>query len=324
MTVFEARAATILYNIITSLKLLPFQVFLLPSNICHIVPLTFLKARIGFEFVDISEKTLCINEAVVIDKLKNDPRKYAGMVYVRTYGALEDSEQFFALVKHLSRDFLIIDDRCLCAPCFESDDMGSVDVALYSTGYAKVVDIDGGGFALLRRNVPYQRKHLPYSARSHQIMEAHMKQVIATGGTVRYRDSDWLDARPPTMNFAEYRNIVTAARALSQERKRAVNRIYTSLLPAEIQFAPQYQLWRFNIRVADKGRLIENIFAHGFFASSHYAPLDAVFGEGFSPVASALHKTVVNLFNDKRATEEEARQIAALVLTHAERYGSGE
>jgi hypothetical protein len=48
----KREAATVLYKVLTNLP--NKKRFLLPLNICPIVPDTFLKANIDFEFVDIN------------------------------------------------------------------------------------------------------------------------------------------------------------------------------------------------------------------------------------------------------------------------------
>ncbi|WP_252981536.1 hypothetical protein [Aliarcobacter butzleri] len=68
MIIFEDRAATVLYKTLKSLK--NKNKFLLPLNICPIVPDTFIKANINFEFVDINLKTLCMDEDIVLEKIK--------------------------------------------------------------------------------------------------------------------------------------------------------------------------------------------------------------------------------------------------------------
>ena len=56
MTILAPRASAILYDVLRSQAGRP--TFLLPANICPIVPITFLKAGVAFEFVDIAPDTL--------------------------------------------------------------------------------------------------------------------------------------------------------------------------------------------------------------------------------------------------------------------------
>ena len=59
MIVFETRASAILYNLLLSLE--DPRPFLLPANVCPIVPLTFRKAGRPFCFVDIGGPDLSLD-----------------------------------------------------------------------------------------------------------------------------------------------------------------------------------------------------------------------------------------------------------------------
>ena len=89
---FEIRASTILYNFLKSNNF--DGKFLLPANVCPVVPLTFLKARVPFEFVDISMTDLCIQQQAVLTLLKKDP-SYCGVLFVRTYCITRPYKSFF-------------------------------------------------------------------------------------------------------------------------------------------------------------------------------------------------------------------------------------
>ena len=95
--IYEQRAATVLFNFLKSINV-P-KVFLLPANVCPIVPLVFLKAGQPFAFVDISAETLSIDESAVLARLSADPELYAGVLMVHTYGLIRPTELFFAEIK---------------------------------------------------------------------------------------------------------------------------------------------------------------------------------------------------------------------------------
>ena len=84
MIVFESRASVVLYKYLIFRK--SEKCFLLPANICPIVPITFLKAKVPFDFVDISHETLCIDENLVLNQLRSNPEKYGGVLFSHTYG----------------------------------------------------------------------------------------------------------------------------------------------------------------------------------------------------------------------------------------------
>ena len=95
--VFEQRASTIIFNLLTSID--NDKTFLIPSNICPIVIAVFLKAEKPFELVDISPKTFCINESKVLKLISEDKNKYGGLLFVRTYGIQDSFESFFKSLK---------------------------------------------------------------------------------------------------------------------------------------------------------------------------------------------------------------------------------
>jgi hypothetical protein len=63
-------------------------------------------------------------------------------------------------------------------------------------------------------------------------------------------------------------------------------------------------------------RLVEKIFAAGFFASDHYFPAATLFGGHPCPVATALSADIVNLFHDVRVSLADAEQIGKIVRAH--------
>src|SRR5262245_18473479 len=117
MQIIQApRASAILYRLLKS-QASPLP-WLLPANICPIVPITFFKARVPFEFVDISTATLHMDLEQVEALIKT--RKYGGLLYAHTYGESSTPVEFFTNAKSLNPALLIIDDRCLCIPDLES------------------------------------------------------------------------------------------------------------------------------------------------------------------------------------------------------------
>ena len=81
---FEERASVILYNFLVDIPRK--NTFLLPANVCPIVPAVYLKAGVSFEFVDINLETLEMNPRVILSKLKKNPNTYCGIHSVSAYG----------------------------------------------------------------------------------------------------------------------------------------------------------------------------------------------------------------------------------------------
>jgi len=304
------RASAILYSLLVHRK--DRHPWLLPANICPIVPITFLKAGVPFQFVDISARTLHMDleqaEALIRE------HEYGGLLYAHTYGERSTPDHFFGSIKKHSPDLLVIDDRCLCIPDLAPNDLSQADVRLYSTGYAKIVDMNIGGYAFLRDGLQYQPMHLPFNPAHHEELEKSYKAAVSQRHWFFYRDSDWLDTNTSLPPWDRYCERIERKLGQSLEQRLSLNQIYAACLPAEIQLPDEFQTWRFHIRVKNKQRILDRIFAAGLFASSHYASLAGIMDEGAALQAEALAETVINLFNDHHFTVEQAERVCCLIM----------
>lgn len=312
MKIIQApRTSAILYQLLVSQK--QKHPWLLPANICPIVPITFMKARVPFEFVDISAESLHMDldqaEARMMRK-----RELGGLLYAHTYGDESTPDDFFALAKSLNPEMLIVDDRCLCIPAFDAN--SSADVVLFSTGYAKIVELNFGGYALMKDDVDFQPVQLKFDPAHHAELEKSYKDSIQSRTQFVYHESDWLqtDAELPVWNI--YRQQIKEGLEVSLAQRTILNEIYASRLPKEIQLPPQYHMWRFNIRVKNKSQIMKAIFENGLFASSHYASLAGIMSDGRAPVAESLADDVINLFNDHHFTADMAKRVCEIILKH--------
>jgi hypothetical protein len=310
-TIIAPRASTILYDLLISIE--DRRPFLLPANICPIVPLTFLKARLPFEFVDISPQSLHIDMQRVHTLLAQRKGGYAGVLYSHTYGDPTTPGELFRELKDQNPDFLIIDDRCLCAPDLEPDLSSAASVILYSTGYAKIVDLDYGGYAFLHDDCNYGHHALAYDRTQLEAVEHGYKRSMATGAAYTYVDSNWLqtDFDPPS--WSEYAERVRVALKISRRQRESINSVYDAIIPAHFRLSPNYQFWRYNVLVKDKKKVLAAIFADRLFASGHYASLAGIFGAGRCPAAEELAGRVINLFNDHHYSLDMAERTGRIV-----------
>jgi hypothetical protein len=91
MQILQApRASAILYSILIADE--EKRPWLLPANICPIVPITFLKARVPFQFVDISARTLHMDLDQAEASIKE--RKFGGLLYAHTYSEASTPNPF--------------------------------------------------------------------------------------------------------------------------------------------------------------------------------------------------------------------------------------
>lgn len=304
------RASAILYSLLVNRR--DKSPWLLPANICPIVPITFLKAEVPFQFVDISPETLHMDLDQVEDLLKNG--KIGGLLYAHTYGEVSTPNEFFGSVKSLFPDLMVIDDRCLCIPDLELDPINKADIQLYSTGYAKIVDLNFGGYAFLSDAIDYQSAHLAFDPVQYEALEKAYKAAVSQRQKFVYQDSDWLetDAAVPVWN--EYCMQIERSLAGSLEHRASLNHVYAGMLPVDIQLPAAFQTWRFNIRVRDKQRILDAIFSSGLFASSHYASLAGIMEDGKAPQAESLERSIINLFNDHYFGLDQAEKVCRIIL----------
>jgi dTDP-4-amino-4,6-dideoxygalactose transaminase len=302
------RASAILYHILTGQQ--QKNSWLLPANICPIVPITFLKAQVPFEFVDISPDTLHMDLRRAQDRIKQ--KRFGGLLYAHTYGDPSTPNEFISGIKSLQPELLIVDDRCLCVPEFEAQ--SSADVTLFSTGYAKIVDLGFGGYALLRDDVAYRPISLPFNKADHDEIERKYKQAVQARARFVYRDRNWLETDDHLSDWPEYHQQIEQGVKSSLEQRARLNEIYACRLPGEMQLPREYQTWLFNIRTKNKLAVVNAIFEAGLFASSHYASLAGIMAEGYAPHAEALAAEVINLFNDHHFDAARAERICDLIL----------
>jgi dTDP-4-amino-4,6-dideoxygalactose transaminase len=311
MQILQApRASAILYGILIADQ--EKHPWLLPANICPIVPITFLKAGVPFWFVDISAETLHMDLEQAEVSIKE--RKFGGLLYAHTYGEAATPNHFFESIKRESPKLLIVDDRCLCIPDLKPEFANQADVQLYSTGYAKIVELNSGGYAFMRDDINYQPAHLSFNPADHERMERSYKESIGRRVRFVHQDSDWLDTESPVSSWSAYQQHIEANLRQSLEHRVSLNQIYAGMLPREIQLPAGFQVWRFNIRVRNKQRILDRIFSAGLFASSHYASLADIMGEEHAPHAEALAESVINLFNDRHFTPDQAEQVCKIIL----------
>lgn len=272
--VTDNRASRILYNYLATNQFA--KPFLIPVNVCGIIPPVFAEAGVPVEYVDIDKITLCLD----LEQFTSVLDLYSGVLFVHTYGTERGFEEEFKRIKHIDPNFQIIDDKCLCVPYWDCGDTYA-DIQLYSVGERKQVDCGRGGFAFIKDGIPYDSRPL-------------VKDSVLD-------DSQW------ALDF----DVLKERIDVSRHHKKRLNAIYQKRLPGRIQLDEEFQNWRFNILVDNKDVILKELFENGLFASSHYSPLMPMTG-----TAEALQKRVINLFNDFYFTEEMAQKACDIILRY--------
>ena len=277
---YEDRAASVLYKVLQTLA--KNQKFLLPLNVCPIVPDTFLKAGVDFCFIDINIDTLCMDESLILNAIQKD-KEITGILFVKTFGIDIDIEPLFKKIKTKDTNIFIIDDMCPCIPKLNYTIENSfADMALFSSGYSKYVDLGYGGYAYLK--------------------DLAFKDI--------FKD------KTHTKEFLDYKQTLSHKIPLVHAHKQKLNKIYEEHLPSDIFLGDDYKNWRFSILLDNKESILQKIFeVEGLFASSHYPQVDYdyVSHPHKESKAKKVHEKIINLFNDFRFTEEKAHQVIAII-----------
>lgn len=296
------RACSLLYSYLKKSDTKGF--WLIPVNVCPVVPLTFCLARIPFEFVDIDPQTLCLDLNKTLSKIESSPSKYDGMIFVRSYGYLYNTSVEFSIIKAASVGFKIIDDRCLCIP-ERSPDLFNSDMVLYSTGHCKQIDLGSGGIAFYSSFFQYKiDEYLQYN---NVDIESIYKKAFQSGQPLNEVPEGWLKMETLFPN-EDYFYMIEKRKNKRLSQRALLNNIYNSNLPNNIKFPVEFQEWRFNIKVpAEKKEIIlKNLFKNNLFASCHYHSANKLFDNGVYTNSDNLFDQVINLFNDDYYTEDQA------------------
>lgn len=312
--VIGARASTILYNtLMSNREQFGNGSFLMPANVCPIVPITFLKAGVPFEFLDINPDTQCIDEGELTSRIYAEDSSVCGVIYVHSYGFQQNIEHLFNKLKVDFPELFLIDDRCICIP----DTSGSTvltdsDLTLFSTGYAKIVEFGKGGFGYLGLNCKYAEHLKPFVESDHDELVSYMNESIVSGNKMLYKDTDWLEFSHE-LNENEYMLRIESHIAKALEHKNQLNEIYSTKIDSSIQMGGEFNLWRFNLQVEDKQLMLDKIFKSDLFASSHYSSVSYIFSDKQAPIADNSHRKMVNLFNDHRFSAEMAIKTCEII-----------
>ena len=302
------RACSLLYSYI---KEHADGVWILPVNVCPDVPLTFALAGVPFDFIDINPSTFCLDMQEVNRIIKENPRKYAGVLYVITYGVIKDTIQDFRVIKSIDENISIIDDRCLCLPEILPE-FWNADMILYSTGHCKQIDLNGGGLAYYSSATEYRiDDNLFYDGTDEEEL---YKKAFEKDNPFQQVPQGWLKMER-FENPSDYFKRIVDIIPLRAEIRKEINMIYSENLPKSIQLGPDYQQWRFNIRVPSdqKNVILSELFKNGLFASSHYHSVNRLFDNRRYVVSDQLFESIINLFNDNYYTLNKAKQTCDII-----------
>ena len=246
---------------------------LLPANVCPDVVKTLQFAGLSVQFLDLQAETLCMNQEVALREAKDATM----LIFVHTYGIEYEFTAFFQQLREVNPDLIIVDDKCLCLPDLDVKD-SAADLVLYSTGEKKMVNLGGGAIGYLADQWEYDE--------------------VAVEGCDCLSNELWL--LDPKQLYLKMDTIIA--------HKEKLNAVYRANLPENIQLPDAFQHWRFNILVQNKEDILAALQAEGLAAESVYASQSEE-----CLLASNLHAYVINLYNDKSFTLEQAEKVCEVI-----------
>ena len=273
-----------------------------------------MKAGVDFEFIDIDVRHK-MSEEQVIEKISKGA--YSGLFFVHSYGRSFDNKGFYSEIKAINPELCIIDDRCLCKP--ELDDIvpENEDLVLFSTGYAKYVELSYGGFGVTPKQsiiIEGLEGTFEYSEEDESRQQVYIKDCFKNNK--RYElpaDYSWLDCSPLKMDAKQYFGIVNEKIEKVKADKDIINKIYRSNLPKELQWGEGYDNWRFMMSVDNRDQLLKAIFAAGLFAGTNFPSVSWMFKGQHCERAEEEATHILNLFNDFRVNEEMAYKTCEII-----------
>lgn len=298
----------VLYNVLKANSIA--GTVIMPSNICESVPAVYMKCGLKVVFCDINCEDWQIDRKAVLNLLSSYP--ITVLHYNHTYGFdCEEDRAFLKKVRLLYPNILIVDDRCLCFPDLQITDANCADVILYSTGTVKCVDIGWGGYCYINDNLTYKNYSLQYSEDDEIAFDKHIKKCHQDkiGIDKKLILSNWLNS---DNKYYGYYDKISKEKIRITEHKKIINAIYQKV-PGSMNM--KYCNWRYQILLENSKECIDALFDAGLYCSYHYKSLgNGYFSDVSTPNNNWLEAHIINLFNDFRYSEEQAKKTAEILL----------
>lgn len=303
------RASVALYNFLES-SFFNAGVYLLPANVCPIVPAIFCKAGVQFKFVDISMETYCLDWEECAEIARNDASKKYNLLYVHSYGY--EDPYFDLKLANWKKEFLnshVIDDRCLARPSLVKKNELS-DIELYSTGYSKLLEIGHTGWAIYNGSFIEPKPEAAYDDQAYESLISSFHKCLDQKTEITFDFAlNWLDQHASFFSYSELERKIPDELRESITHRTKLNAIYMEYL-SEWAMPVEFNMWRFNLLVSAADKLLDSIFDEKHFASRHYQSLTSMYNQKEVPNASYVGEHIVNLFNDHRYDEFRAEDLA--------------
>lgn len=308
------RASNLIYEIALQA---PKGVWVIPDNVCPAVPLALACAGSELRFVDIDVETLCLDTTKVAALAKTE--HIAGIVYVRTYGTNMPAQTDLPTLRKVAPDAVLIDDCCIGVPITTvPEHERAADVLLFSTGYAKVLDLDGSAYGFFKKDLAPAPGGRTLVVQAFEDLLAQSRIGVQSGKAV-FGKRDFSEQKystqikSPSPSWCELSQTIKEKLPVRLGHKAELNAIYKEGLSRFFSLENDYQNWRYHIFVQNPEQTLTALFAADLFASRHYAPAASLWGLPSGQIAQKIANNIINLFNDQYFTVKQAQQAVDII-----------
>lgn len=326
MICVEKRASTVLYKFLISNC--QCYHFLIPANVCSVVPLTFLKAGVDFSFVDIDPNT----HAGSFDEIKKSIKKLCnqkvGLLFVNAYGSRQNTVDFYNEIRALKKDLVIVEDDCLCVPVTDRrNPCENVDLEFYSTGYSKFAQLPiEGGFGFIKECYAYNDFNESFNDGGYSEQQQRIKAYRKSGELFKYIENNWLPSAgiiSEEFSVEDYLSAVKECAITSAAHKSVIDAIYDTILPEKLKMGKTYNTWRYTIILPTaeiRNEILNALQAAGLYASTHYQSAAYLYKHVHCFKTENEADRILNLFNEEKYTVEKAKRTAEIITEIYNQY----
>lgn len=326
MICIEKRASTVLYKFLIS-NCQGYH-FIIPANVCSVVPLTFLKAGIDFSFVDINPITHAGSFEEIKETVKEFKNLKLGLLYVNAYGCRQNTVNFYKELRILNKELIIIEDDCLCIPVTNRNHpCDDVDLEFYSTGYSKYAQLPiEGGYGFIRNGFNYNDFDEPYNKNGYSEQQQRIKACRKSGEIFVYKENDWLPSACVISGEFTIEDYLTAVRErsiTSATQKSVINAIYDSMLPDCIKMGHSYNTWRYSVilpSIEIRNEILDALQADDLFVSAHYQSAAYLYKHVHCINTEREASLILNLFNEEKYSVDQAKRTATIINNIYRKY----
>jgi hypothetical protein len=183
-------------------------------------------------------------------------------------------------------------------------------MTLYSTGYAKRVDLGFGGFAWVSHDWTDVSPDETYSGDAYERAVNFFRDPYPANHALASIPHEWLISGEVDVN--EYVEQIKTNMHERVTHEKDLREIYLNLIPSELHLGCEFE-WRFNLQIQNPSEVLDALLSNNLFASSHFGSVAFPISGSRAPNAERAAQHMVNLFTDHRYSPSMAERSAQIV-----------